>query len=46
MEYCIEASSALEGALAALAVKQDFGLDFPGVGWPESLCFDRLVGIP
>jgi hypothetical protein len=35
LEYCMEASSALEAALAALAVKQDFGLNFPGVGWPD-----------
>jgi hypothetical protein len=34
IEYCMEASSALEAALAALAVKEDFGLNFPGIGWP------------
>jgi hypothetical protein len=37
IEYCMEASSALEATLAALAVKQDFGLNFPGVGWPGRL---------
>ncbi len=34
IEYSVEASSALEAALAALAVKQDYGLNFPGIGWP------------
>ena len=35
IQYCLEASSGLEAALAALAVKQDFGLNFPEVGWPN-----------